>query len=256
MAGVRSDQDAARLKEQFGQKLYPLLMDVTKEEQVANAKEAAEKIIGDQTLVAIVNNAGIVIPGAVLYIPIEEWRRQLDVNLFGAILTTQQFFPLLKKSDPSNLHPKRIINMSSVSGLFASPFIGAYAASKFALEAMSDSLRRELFMYDIQVVIIEPGNIRTPMWTKAKSTPLYFGPEYDGILEFKERVIDNNIASGFDPHKLDRVLLNAIAGKKVKPRYLVRPKKWKFNLIRLLPVSMVDRMIRKRLQSRSGIRPF
>lgn len=256
LAGVRTAEDANRLQAIHGQKIYPLLVDVTMDDQVANAYRDAERIIAGNILVAIINNAGIAVSGAVLYIPVEEWRYQLDVNLLGVIRVTQHFFPLLKSENTANTHPRRIINISSVSGLFASPFIGPYAASKYALEAMSDSLRRELYMYNIQVVLIEPGNIRTPIWTKAKSKPTYFGPEYDGILEFKDKVISQNIENSFDPEAMDRILLTAIAGKKVKARYLIRPQKWKFQLIRLLPVSMVDRMIRKRLQSRSGIRPF
>jgi short-subunit dehydrogenase len=121
---------------------------------------------------------------------------------------------------------------------------------------MSDSLRRELFMYNIQVVLIEPGSIRTPIWDKAKSAPTYFGPEYDSILEFKDKVIENNVKSSYELHALNHVLLKSVSSKSVRARYLVKPQKWKFQLIRLLPVSMVDRMIRKRLQSRSGIRPF
>ncbi len=256
LAGVRSTEDGDRLRIAYGENVYPILADVTMDAQIDDARKQAEKIIGDHALVAIINNAGIVVSGAVLYVPIDEWRKQLEVNLLGVIRTTQYFFPLLKKENSSVDHPRRIINISSVSGLFASPFIGPYAASKYALEAMSDSLRRELFMYDIQVVLIEPGNIRTAIWTKAKSSPAYFGPEYEGILEFKDKVIQQNIDSSLDPVKLDRVMLKAIRGKKVKTRYLIRPQKWKFSLIRLLPTRMVDKMIRKRLQSRSGIRPF
>jgi short-subunit dehydrogenase len=106
------------------------------------------------------------------------------------------------------------------------------------------------------VVLIEPGNIRTPIWDKAKSTPSYFGPEYDAILEFKDKVIESNIKRAFEPQALDRAILKSIRGKKVRTRYLIMPKKWKFQLMRLLPVKMLDKMIRKRLQSRSGIRPF
>ena len=232
------------------------MMDVTNDEQIKNAVLQSESIIGENALVSIINNAGLVVSGAVLYIPIEEWKKQFDVNLFGVIRTTQQFFPLLKRTVAGHQHPRRIINISSISGLFASPFMGAYGASKYALEGMSDSLRRELYMYDIQVVLIEPGNIRTPIWHKAKSTQTFFGPEYANILEFKDRIIDNNLKSGLEPGALDSVFEKAVFGRKVRPRYLIRPKKWKFNLIRLLPASFVDKMIRKRLQSRSGIRPF
>jgi len=256
LAGVRSKQDADRLKATYVDKLYPLIMDVTLNTQVDQAYQEASRIIGNNDLVAIINNAGIAVNGAVLYVPIDEWKTQFEINLFGAIRTTQTFFPLLKKDSPSNTHPKRIINISSVSGLFASPFLGPYAASKFALEAMSDALRRELFMYDIQVVLIEPGSIRTPIWTKAKEKPTYFGPEHDGILAFKDKVIEKNMEESLAPEAIDKVMLKAIAGKRVKPRYLIKSGKWKFQLVRLLPTRLVDKMIRKNLQSRSGIRPF
>jgi NAD(P)-dependent dehydrogenase (short-subunit alcohol dehydrogenase family) len=256
LAGVRSKTDADRLRVNYGEKLFPLLFDVTLHHQVEQAFKEAEKIIGQNELVAIINNAGIVVNGAVLYIPIEEWKQQFDVNLFGVIRTTQTFFPLLKPSSSSVHHPKRIINISSVSGLFASPFLGPYAASKYALEAMSDALRRELFMFDIQVVLIEPGSIKTPIWSKAKEKTSWFGPEHEGILAFKDRVIEKNIEESLAPEVMDKVMLKALTCRKVRARYIVRPSKWKFQLVRLLPTRLVDKMIRKKLQSRSGIRPF
>ena len=232
-------------------------MDVTDTEGMERAKTTAEAIIGDGALVAIFNNAGIVVSGAVLYIPIKEWQHQFDVNVMGLLRTTQLFFPLLSKpKQQGDDHPRRIINMSSVSGLFASPFMGPYAASKYAVEALSDCLRRELYMYDIQVVLIEPGNIVTPIWEKAKKAASYFGPEYDSILEFKERMIDKMITSGTPVKELDAIVLHTVMSPKVKTRYLIRREKWKFNLIRNMPVSWVDRLIRKNLSAKSGIRPF
>jgi NAD(P)-dependent dehydrogenase (short-subunit alcohol dehydrogenase family) len=257
LAGVRSKVDADRLRVLYGEKVQPLIMDVTNAQEMKEARETAEKIIGNDCLVAIINNAGIAIPGAVLYIPIEEWQRQLEINVLGVVRTTQLFFHLLpQKSGNIDSHPRRIINISSVSGLFASPFIGAYAASKFALEALSDSLRRELYMYDIQVVIIEPGNILTPMWTKAKESIPHLGPEYDSIIAFRDKVVDSNISQGLDVELVSTLILKAIRNKKVKNRYLIRYQAWKFRLIQLLPTSWVDAMIRKKLKSRSGIRPF
>ncbi|HEX5113355.1 MAG TPA: SDR family NAD(P)-dependent oxidoreductase [Saprospiraceae bacterium] len=256
LATIRTKTDADRLRSTYGVKVHPLLMDVTQQYQVDRAFEEAARIVGNNDLVAIINNAGIAVNGAVLYVPIDEWKTQFEINLFGVIRTTQTFFPLLKKELPSNQHPRRIINISSISGLFASPFLGPYASSKFALEAMSDALRRELFMYDIQVVLIEPGSIRTPIWIKAKEKPTYFGPEHDGILAFKDKVIDKNIQESLAPEAIDKVMLKAISGKRVKPRYIIKSGKWKFQLIRLLPTRLVDKMIRKNLQSRSGIRPF
>ena len=186
LAGVRSAQDAERLSKSFGDQVIPLMMDVTKEDEVLEAVREAEKHIGEHPLVAIINNAGIVISGAVLYIPLDEWRRQFEVNVLGSVRVTQHFFPLLKKTHANDSHPKRIINMSSVSGLFASPFLGPYAASKYALEAVSDSLRRELFMYDIQVVLIEPGNIQHAHLEKAKTRSCVHGPGIQGHTELQK----------------------------------------------------------------------
>lgn len=257
IAGVRSSADAARLKSAGGTRLHPLMMDVTDESGMQLARDEATKIIGDGALVAIFNNAGIVVNGAWLYIPIDQWRQQFEVNVIGVIRTTQLFFPLLSKArQPGDTHPRRVINMGSVSGLFASPFIAPYAASKYALEALSDSLRRELYMYDIQVVIIEGGNIATPIWDKAKRTPSFMGPEYDSILEFKEQMIDGLIARGMPLKAINEVIVKTVMDKAVKARYLVRPQKWKFNLIRILPAKWVDRLIHRNLQKRSGIRPF
>ena len=257
LAGVRSDQDADRLKAQLGLKVHPLIMDVTDHTSVENAKRQAEMEMEGGYLVAIINNAGIVVTGAVLYVPMEAWQRQLDVNVMGVIRTTQLFFPLLSRPrETSDHHPRRIINMSSVSGLFASPFMAPYVSSKFALEGLSDSLRRELYMYDIQVVLIEPGGIITPMWQKAKEDTSYFGPEYESILEFKDKVIHQNVATGLPLEVLDSTLLGAVRNPKVRVRYLIRRSKWKLQLIRILPVKWVDRLVRKKLQDRSGIRPF
>ncbi|MBK9981257.1 MAG: SDR family NAD(P)-dependent oxidoreductase [Saprospiraceae bacterium] len=257
LAGVRNTADGARLESNYGSRIHSLMMDVVDEESIKHAKEKAKEIIGIDALVAIVNNAGIVVAGAFLYVPIEKWKYQLDVNVLGVIRTTQIFFDLLKvKLDEPYRHPRRIINISSVSGLFASPFIGAYAASKFALEALSDSLRRELYMYDIQVVLIEPGNIITPIWEKAKKSDYYSGPEYDSITAYKEKLIDENIRQGLKADIVADRILKSIRNEKVSARYLIRAKAWKFRLIQLLPVRWVDLIIRNKLKSNSGIRPF
>ena len=257
LAGVRTMVDAERLKDSLGSKVHPLIMDVTDQHSIDISGQEAVKIVGDNSLVAMINNAGIVVSGAVLYVPLEAWQQQFEVNVLGVLRTLQAFFPLLAKPKPKgDLHPRRIIHMSSVSGLFGSPFLGPYVASKFALEGLTDSLRRELYMHDIQVVLIEPGSIITPLWHKAKENPSYFGEEYASILEFKDRVISQNLETGLPLQAMDKVLLAAVRNKKVRVRYLIRAQKWKFNLIRLLPAKWVDNMVRKKLQERSGIRPF
>lgn len=146
--------------------------------------------------------------------------------------------------------------MSSVSGKFASPMMGPYAASKFALEALSDSLRREMYMHDIQVVLIEPGSIITPMWDKAKDAVLYVGPEQDWLLSFKNEVIDQNVAAGLHVNEVAKCVVKAVTSKKVKTRYLIKAQAWKFRMITMLPTAWVDRMVLKKLRSKSNIRPF
>jgi NAD(P)-dependent dehydrogenase (short-subunit alcohol dehydrogenase family) len=257
IAGVRTQQDALRLAEVGKSKIHPLIMDVTDRAGMEKALEATVHIIDDGALVAIFNNAGIVVNGPILYVPPEEWQKQFEVNVTGLVRTTQLFFPLLvKPKQTGDDHPRRIINMSSVSGVFASPFIGAYAASKYAVEAISDSLRRELYMYDVQVVLIQAGNIATPIWEKARTTSSYLGPEYESIRAFKDKMLDDLIARGMPVSAIDEVIIKAVTQKAVKVRYLIRPQKWKFQLIRLLPAKWIDRMIAKKLRDRSGIRPF
>ncbi|HZV68189.1 MAG TPA: SDR family NAD(P)-dependent oxidoreductase [Saprospiraceae bacterium] len=257
LAGVRNETDGARLKHMYGDRIHPLLLDVVNDESIEHAKEKAREMIAQDSLVAIINNAGIVVAGAVLYVPVDKWSHQLDVNVLGVIRITQKFFEFLKHGhDAVDAHPRSIINISSVSGLFASPFIGPYAASKYALEALSDSLRRELYMYNIRVVIIEPGNIVTPIWGKAKEADPHSGPEYESIIAFRDKMIDDNITRGLPVDIVADRIFRAIRDEKVKTRYLIRAKAWKFRLIQKLPVTWVDRMIRNKLKRKSGIRPF
>lgn len=257
IAGVRNPSDGDTLIREAGPALHPVLMDVTDAAMMQQAKSEVEGIISNQPLVAIINNAGIVIHGAILYIPIEEWQRQLDINVLGVLRTTQLFLPMLAASRaPGDTHPRRIINIGSVSGLFASPFLGPYCASKFALEAITDSLRRELFMYDVGVVLLEPGKIKTPIWEKAKAGTSWFGPEYASILKFKDQIIDSNISSSQPLAVTNEAILHAVRSKKVRNRYLLVRKKWKFRLLTALPSAWIDRMIRKKMIRESGFRPF
>ena len=257
IAGVRNLKDADPVVALGGDHVLPLLMDVTDTAAITKARNTAEQWIGDGALVAIFNNAGVVVHGSVLHIPVDAWRQQFEVNVLGVITVTQLFFPLLAKPrQAGDTHPRRILQMGSVSGLFTSPFLGPYAASKYALEALSDALRRELYMHDIQVVIIEAGNITTPIWEKARQGPSYFGAEYESILQHKDRMLDGLIADGIPVRFVDDIVLKAVMQSKIKPRYLVKKKKWLFHLIRLLPAKWVDQMIASNLRKKSGIRPF
>ncbi len=253
LAGVRKSSDVEAWQTLGKNSIHPLLLDVTNDISVQAAVKSAEELIGDDAMVSIINNAGIAISGAVLYVPLEVWGDQLDVNVLGVVRTTQQFFPLLAKERKNqDDHPRRIINIGSVSGLFASPFIGPYAASKYALEAISDSLRRELYMHDIQVVLIEAGNIATPIWEKAKKSIPHFGPEHASILALREKLVDKQIADTIPVTMMDQLILKIVMKKKVKVRYMIRRQKWLFNIIRRLPAKWIDHLMHSKLRRMSG----
>ena len=155
-AGVRKDEDAERLR---AQGVSPLKLDVTDTSSVAAAAaEVGEEVFG------LVNNAGVAVSAPVEFVPIDQLRRQLEVNLIGQVAVIQAFLPALRQSHG------RIVNISSIGGRIALPLASPYAASKFALEAVSDSLRREVAQFGIEVSLVEPGGVKTPIWKKGTET--------------------------------------------------------------------------------------
>src|SRR5215472_6029739 len=165
---VRKQADADRLKTEFGGNFTPLLFDVTDEAAVLAAARDVRAALKGETLAGLVNNAGIAVPEPVLELPADEFRRQLDVNVIGPVISTQAFGPLLG-IDASLKGPKgRIVMISSVAGKNGNPLTPAYAASKHAIEGLSESLRRELMLFGIDVVIVAPGPVKTPIWSKGE----------------------------------------------------------------------------------------
>src|SRR6202171_1405288 len=158
---VRKQADADRLKSEFGANFTPLLFDVTDEAAVLAAAREVRAALGGEALFGLVNNAGIAVAGPVLELAADEFRRQMDVNVVGPIIATQAFGPLLG-SDPSLKGRRgRIVMISSVAGKNGNPLMSAYSASKFAIEGLSESLRREMMLFGIDVVIIAPGAGKT-----------------------------------------------------------------------------------------------
>jgi NAD(P)-dependent dehydrogenase (short-subunit alcohol dehydrogenase family) len=159
-AGVRKESDGARLKAQSPH-IVPLLLDVTDAGQIAAAAQTVDRSVGDAGLTGLVNNAGIVVAGPLEVLPLDQLRLQLEVNVVGQIAVTQAFLPLLRAARG------RIVNMSSLNGRIASPYLAPYAASKHALEAVNDAMRLELRAWGIRVCVIEPGATTTPIWDKS-----------------------------------------------------------------------------------------
>ena len=249
-AGVRRMDDADRLVEEIGDEVTPLVFDVTDPQGVADAARDVGERLGNTTLAGLVNNAGIATAGPLLHQPIEEFRRQLEINVVAQVAVVQAFAPLLGADRTRTGDPGRIINMSSVAGRIAAPFLGAYAASKHALEAVSDSLRRELMLYGVDVIVIEPGSVATPIWDKAESadyTP-YFRTDYkDSVSRLRAHALKEGRA-GFPPERVAASVLRALVAPKPPTRIPVVPGRLKNWLLpRLLPDRALDALIAKGL---------
>ena len=238
-AGARKSEDLEDLAKL--ESVTPIAIDVTKGEDVA----AAVAIIREQGtgLFAVVNNAGIASAGPLMDISEQEIQEQFEVNLIGVHRITRAFFPLLLESKG------RIIMMSSNSGFFAAPFFGPYNASKFALEGYSDSLRRELLLYGVKVVIIQPGNINTPIWKKGEQFLEKFQDSMfkEEARKMGEYAIKKGTTKGLPPQKVAEMVYKALTEKKPKLRYLIVPDRFRNFLLKILPASWIDNMIKKEL---------
>ncbi|MCP5117016.1 MAG: SDR family NAD(P)-dependent oxidoreductase [bacterium] len=251
-ASVRRPGDAERLSAEFGNRVTPLLFDVTDEGAVAKAAERVAGEIGSGTLLGLVNNAGIAVGGPLMHLPVDDFRRQIEVNLLGPLIVTQAFLPLLGavRSRSRSSRPGRVVNVSSVAGKSGAPFLGAYAASKHGLEGFSESLRRELMLYGIDVIIVAPGSVTTPIWDKAESADVSRGDQTDygpALREFRDYAIEYG-RNGLPPEQIGRVIWKALTASRPHTRYAPVPRKltnwW---IPRLLPKRLLDRLMAKRL---------
>jgi NAD(P)-dependent dehydrogenase (short-subunit alcohol dehydrogenase family) len=246
---VRKQADADRLKGEFGPNFTPLLFDVTDEAAVLAAAREVRAALSGETLSGLVNNAGIAVPGPVLELAVDEFRRQMDVNVIGPIIATQAFGPLLG-SDPSLKGSKgRIVMISSLSGRNGDPFTSAYSASKHAIEGLSESLRRELMLFGIDVIIIAPGAVKTPIWRKAEEVDLsaYRNSPYFSALQKVRAVMLNLGASGLPAETIAAAVHTALTTARPKVRYQITPDPMGNFAIRVLPKRMIDKIVARRL---------
>jgi NAD(P)-dependent dehydrogenase (short-subunit alcohol dehydrogenase family) len=222
-AGVRRAQDGESLRKAGSDRITPILIDVTDGASIAAAAKEVDGAVRDAGLAGLVNNAGIVVSGPVEFTSLDEWRRQFEVNFFGFLAVTQAFLPLVRKGKG------RIVNVSSIGGKVASPFVGPYAASKHALEAASDSLRRELRATGVEVSVIEPGAVATPIWEKGEKDA---GANIAALPEEAHRVYGKGMAklreaagklaaSALPPEKVAEIIAHALTAPRPKTRYLV-----------------------------------
>ena len=251
---VRKTQDAERLTKEFGERFMPLLFDITDEAGVRAAAQQVGEQLNGQSLFGLVNNAGIAVPAPIMHQPIDDFRHQMEVNLIGAVIVSQAFLPSLGADRSLKGKPGRIINISSVSGQRGAPFVGAYAASKHALEGLSEVLRRELMLYGIDVIIVGPGAVATPIWDKAEKEDIsiYKHTEYASpAVEFQKYMVEIG-RKGYPPEKVGEVVLHALTTSKPRVRYAVVPNalsSWFIPM--LLPKRLVDAIIARRLGFRN-----
>ncbi len=247
---VRKTQDAERLSNEFGETFIPLLFDVTDEAAVqAAARQVLEQLNGE-TLFGLVNNAGIAVPAPLMHQSTDDFRHQLEVNLVSVLIVTKAFLPLLGSDRSLRGKPGRIVNISSVGGKFGSPFVGAYVASKHGMEGFSESLRRELMLYGIDVIIVGPGSVATPIWDKAEQVDLsqYADTEYGKATRRAQEYMVRNGRNGYPPEKVGEVVWHALTTPSPRVRYAVIPGSSLRRIIQmLLPRRMVDRIIARGL---------
>ena len=246
---VRQQADADRLSLEFGERFTPLIFDVTDEAAVRTAATQVSNALAGETLMGLVNNAGVSFVGPLLDLPIDQFRQQIEVNLIGVVITTQAFAPLLAANDGRKGPPGRVVNISSVGGRNATPFLGPYVASKFAIEGLSEALRRELLLFGVDVIIVAPGAVATPIWGKAKQEDMapYANSPFFPAMQRVYAYMQGIGSTGLKPEVLGEAVAKALTTAKPKVRYTVAPDMFQTLLMEKLPRRMVDRMLGGRL---------
>lgn len=244
VGAVRKEEDAERLR---AAGLRTVKLDVTDPAAIAAAREE----LGDGPLAGLVNNAGIAVAGPLEFLPLDELRLQLEVNVVGQVAVIQAFLPALRAGCG------RIVNVSSIGGRFALPLVAPYNASKFALEAISDSLRRELYGQGMEVILIEPGGVKTPIWDKSNEmadqiqrqmppdAERIYGKLIDGV---RKATVEIAQEKGIEAREVAEVIGRAMTAKRPRTRYLVgTDAKIRGPMAKILPDRLMDRAVAKQL---------
>jgi NAD(P)-dependent dehydrogenase (short-subunit alcohol dehydrogenase family) len=246
---VRKPADAERLRGEFGSNFTPLLFDVTDEAAVLAAAREVRAALNGERLAGLVNNAGIAVAGPVTELPIEQFRLQMEVNVIGPVIATQAFAPLLGTDSAMRGACGRIVMISSVSGRNGNPMTAPYSASKHAIEGLSESLRRELMLFGIDVIIIAPGAVKTPIWAKGGELDLspYQNSPYFPALQKTRGFMLHRGSMGLPAERIAAAVCEALTSRRPKVRYQVAPDPLQQLATAVLPKRMIDRIIAKRL---------
>jgi NAD(P)-dependent dehydrogenase (short-subunit alcohol dehydrogenase family) len=249
-AGVRRQEDGAALRQQASDRLMPIELDVVDAASLTAVADVVGVALGEAGLDGLVNNAGISVAAPLEFVPVAELRRQLEVNVTGQVAVTQAFLPLIRRARG------RIVNMGSMSGVLAPPFLGPYAASKFAMEALTDCLRVELRPWGIEVIIIEPGGIATPIWEKSlaaadrllEGMPQLLFDYYGPVIKGMRRMVQRTGQSGLPVRLVAEAVTHALTARQPKTRYCIAKGGWLTqHVIARLPDRTRDGLIARRL---------
>jgi NAD(P)-dependent dehydrogenase (short-subunit alcohol dehydrogenase family) len=247
---VRKQADADALKVEFGDAVTPLIFDVTDEAAVRAGAAQVAQALGARRLFGLVNNAGVAVPGPLLHLDTDDLRRQFEINFFAVHSVTRAFADLLGADPERTGKPGRIVMISSVGGQNGAPFVGPYAASKFAMEGYSQSLRRELMLYGIDVIVVGPGAIATPIWDKAEQGDLKrfentpYGPMLKGVANY---MVESG-RRGLPPGEVGDLIWHCLADDNPKVRYrILRRPFMDVTLPKLMNPRTVDKIYAKRL---------
>ena len=249
---VRNSKDANKLKKIFREHFTPLIFDVTKEAQVKKAASIVKKDLKNSNLLALVNNAGVAISGPILLQKVKDFEKQININLNGAFRVLKFFAPLCGAEKNNNSKKGVIFNISSISGKIGMPGVGAYTASKFGLEGLSHSLRRELIRYGVDVVIIGPGPIKSEIFDKIdkKFLETLKKSDYAKVAKNIPKRMKNAKKIAFPPEEVGKLIFNALHDPNRKTRYTITPNKLMYWT---LPMLITDRMLDKMITKRSDI---
>jgi NAD(P)-dependent dehydrogenase (short-subunit alcohol dehydrogenase family) len=244
-AGVRKETDAKKLRESGSNCIKPIIIDVTDTNSIMKAVSIVGNTLSGAGLDALINNAGIAIVGPLECLSMRQMKRQFDINFFGQIVTTQAFLPLIRKAKG------RIVNISSLGGRSSSPLFGIYSASKFALEAVSDTWRVELRPWGIKVVLIEPGAVQTPLWEKTRTNVINNSHDpgesakdlYGSVIDYTKHLLENLENKAIPAQAVTEKVYRALMANRPRARYLIGPEAHQRVWIERLPTRIRDRII-------------
>jgi NAD(P)-dependent dehydrogenase (short-subunit alcohol dehydrogenase family) len=244
-AGVRREADADLMRDAGSERLAPLILDVTDAGQIEAAAEEIASLTGSDGLEGLVNNAGISLPSPLETIPIEDFRRQVEVNLTGQVAVTQAMLPAIRAARG------RVVFVSSIGGLIAFPMTGAYHAAKFGIEAVGDVFRRELRGWGISVSIVEPGSIATEIWDRGEAAADEIAgrsPQHEALygkaIERYRKTVEGVAGRGIPPDRAARTIERALTARRPRARYLIgTDAKLQARVRHLIPIRVFDRVL-------------